>query len=182
MTRNFKPAAVLVIALMGATISTAALAERGPMGGMMGMPSFEELDADKDGQITKEELAARHAARFTQADADKDGKLSAEELIAMREAAEAGRKAERAKAMMAQIDTDADGFVSAAEMEAMPMMGRMFDKMDDNADGTISKGEMDAVQARMAEHRGQDRGHGKGHGMGHGKEGGGFWGWMSDNN
>ena len=84
--------------------------------------------------------------------------------------------------MMAQIDTDADGFVSAAEMEAMPMMGRMFDKMDDNADGTISKDEMDAVQARMAEHRGQDRGHGKGHGMGHGKEGGGFWGWMSDNN
>ncbi|CAM8662742.1 EF-hand domain [Paracoccaceae bacterium] len=182
MTRNFKPAAVLVIALMGATISTAAVAERGPMGGMMGMPSFEELDVDKDGQITKEELAARHAARFTQADADKDGKLSAEELIAMREAAEAGRKAERAKAMMAQIDTDADGFVSAAEMEAMPMIGRMFDKMDDNADGTISKDEMDAVQARMAEHRGQDRGHGKGHGMGHGKEGGGFWGWMSDNN
>ena len=182
MTRNFKPAAVLVIALMGATISTAALAERGPMGGMMGMPSFEELDVDKDGQITKEELAARHAARFTQADADKDGKLSAEELIAMREAAEAGRKAERAKAMMAQIDTDADGFVSPAEMEAMPMMGRMFDKMDDNADGTISKDEMDAVQARMAEHWGQDRGHGKGHGMGHGKEGGGFWGWMSDNN
>ena len=89
MTRNFKPAAVLVIALMGATISTAAVAERGPMGGMMGMPSFEELDADKDGQITKEELAARHAARFTQADADKDGKLSAEELIAMREAADA---------------------------------------------------------------------------------------------
>ena len=182
MTRNFKPAAALVIALMGATISTAALAERGPMGSMMGMPSFEELDVDKDGQITKEELAARHAARFTQADADKDGKLSAEELIAMREAADAARKAERAKAMMAQIDTDADGFVSAAEMEAMPMMGRMFDKMDDNADGTISKDEMDAVQARMAEHRGQDRGHGKGHGMGHGKEGGGFWGWMSDNN
>ena len=182
MTRNFKPAAALVIALMGAMVSTAAEAERGPRGGMMGMPSFEELDADKDGQITKEELAARHAARFTQADADKDGKLSAEELIAMREAAEAGRKAERAKAMMAQIDTDADGFVSAAEMEAMPMMGRMFDKMDDNADGTISKDEMDAVQARMAEHRGQDRGHGKGHGMGHGKEGGGFWGWMSDNN
>ena len=174
MTRNLKPAAALLVALMGATISTAALAERGPMGGIMGMPSFEALDADKDGQITKEELAARHAARFTQADADKDGKLSAEELIAMREAADAGRKAERAKAMMAEIDTDADGFVSAAEMEAMPMMGRMFDKMDDNADGTISKEEMDAVQTRMAEHRG--------HGMGHGKEAGGFWGWMNGDN
>ena len=30
-------------------------------------------------QVTQEELAARHAARFTQADADKDGKLSAAE-------------------------------------------------------------------------------------------------------
>jgi hypothetical protein len=67
-------------------------------------------------------------------------------------------------------------------MEAMPMMGRMFDKMDDNADGTISKEEMDAVQTRMAEHRGQDRGRGKGHGMGHGKEAGGFWGWMNGDN
>jgi Ca2+-binding EF-hand superfamily protein len=99
-------------------------------------------------------------------------------LIAMRDAADAERKAARAKAMLARIDTDADGFVSVAEMEAMPMMSQMFDRVDDNSDGAISKDEMDAMQARMAEHRG----HGRGHGMGHGKGGGGFWGWMSDDN
>jgi hypothetical protein len=58
------------------------------------------------------------------------------------------------------------------------MMSQMFDRVDDNSDGAISKDEMDAMQARMAEHRG----HGRGHGMGHGKGGGGFWGWMSDDN
>ena len=180
MNRSFKPTAVVLVALMGATISTAALAERGPMGGMMGMASFEELDANKDGKITQEELAARQMARFTQADADKDGKLSVEELIAMRDAADAERKAARAKAMLGRIDADADGFVSAAEMEAMPMMGRMFDRVDDNSDGAISKDEMDAMQARMAEHRGHGRGHGMGHGNGGGKGDGGFWGWMRD--
>lgn len=173
--------AVMLAALMGLTLSTAAMAEDGSFGGPMGgaLLNFDQLDANKDGKVTKEELAAHRTAKFTEADTDKDGKLSADEMVTMHEKAVAERKAAMAKAMIARIDSDKDGFVSDAEMQSMPMMGKMFDRLDENADGAISTEEMAAMKARMGERR-----HGKGHGMGHGgygghgKHGGGIWNWM----
>jgi Ca2+-binding EF-hand superfamily protein len=176
MTLTFKHSAALMAALLGAAVSTAALAQNGPMEGGMGgmMMSFDTLDADKDGKVTQDEMTAHRAARFAEADANKDGKLSADELIVMREKAEAARKAEMAAAMIARIDTDKDGLVSVAEMDAMPMMGKMFERVDGNADGAITQDEMEAARAEMGEHMQ----HGEGHGKGHGKHGGGFWNWM----
>ena len=57
MTRSFAYSAAVLAALVGVTMTTAALAEKGPMGGPMGgmMMNFEQLDADKDGKVTKEE-------------------------------------------------------------------------------------------------------------------------------
>lgn len=182
MTRSLTPSAALLATLLAATLGTAALAQNGPMGGMM--MNFDQMDADKDGKVTKEEAAAARAARFAEADADKDGKLSVDEMLAAHEKAMAARKAARAKDMLARIDTDADGFVSAAEMEAMPMIDKMFDRMDENADGAISTEEMEAMKADMAEHMGDHMGEGEGHGhgKGHGKHGGGFWNWMGGDN
>lgn len=182
MVLTAKYSAVMLAALMGITLSTAVLAADGSLGGPMGgaMLNFDQLDANKDGKLTKEELAANRTAKFTEADTDKDGKLSADEMVAMHEKAAAERKAERAKAMIARIDSDKDGFVSDAEMQAMPMMGKMFDRLDENADGAISTEEMAAIRVRMDE-----RMHGKGHGVGHGghaKHGGGFWNWMGGDN
>lgn len=182
MTLTAKYSAAMLAALMGLTLSTAAMAEKGPMGGMMGGPmmNFDQLDANKDGKVTKEELAANRTAKFTEADTDKDGKLSPDEMVAMHEKAEAERKVEMAKAMIARIDSDKDGFLSDAELQAMPMMDKMFDRIDENSDGAISSEEMAAMQARVDE-RMRGEGHGKGHG-GHGKHGGGFWNWMGDDN
>ena len=184
MMKLRKTTSALAITALAAVLGTVALAQQGPMDapgpmGPMMLEQFAAMDADKDGKVTKEELAANRAAKFTEADADKDGKLSADEMLAMREKAEAARKAEMAKAMIARIDTDKDGFVSAAEMEAMPMMDKMFDRVDGDGDGAISTEEMEAAKARMAERMGD--GEGKGHGK-HGGHGGGFWNWMGGDN
>jgi len=65
---------------------------RGPrMGGMGGPPfgmggvvqNFDQIDKNKDGKITKEELADWIWQRFATADADKDGALTRQELEAM---------------------------------------------------------------------------------------------------
>jgi len=186
MTLSFKHSAVMMAALMGATLSTAALAEKGPMGGQMGamLMNFDALDADKDGKLTVEELAQARSTKFAEADSDKDGKLSADELLAMREKAVAAHKAQMAENMIARLDSDKDGFVSAAELEAMPMgknMGeKMFSRLDADADGAISKQEAEAARGQMAGEMGEGQGkHRKGgeHKEG-GRHGGGFWNWM----
>ena len=170
MTYSMKHSALILAALLGVTMSTAALAEKGPMSGPMGL-NFEAMDADKDGKITKAEIAAHRSAMFTEADADKDGKLSADEMIAMHDKAQAARKAKMAAKMIGRIDTDKDGFVSAEEMAAMPMMDKMFERVDTDKDGAVSTEEMAAMAARK-----------EGHEKGHGKHGGGFWGWMGGDN
>lgn len=174
-----KTNALTLAAVVAATLSTAAFAENGPMGGpgMMPMMNFEQADADKDGKVTKEEMAALMTAHMTEADIDKDGKLSADELVAMREKAEAAQKAERAKAMIAKLDTDADGFLTAAEMTAAEGPQMMFDRMDADSDGAVTQEEVDAMKAEMQERMG-----GKGKHGGHGKHGGGFWNWMGGDN
>jgi len=46
------------------------------------LPSFEEVDANSDGQISMEEAAAIEGLDFATADADQDGALSQEEYAA----------------------------------------------------------------------------------------------------
>jgi hypothetical protein len=50
-----------------------------------GAASFQELDANRDGQITLDEAkkAPEVKDKFTQADANKDGKLDAAEFAAL---------------------------------------------------------------------------------------------------
>ena len=51
-----------------------------------GLPSFEEVDGNGDGQVTREEAAAIEALDFTAADTNQDGTLSREEYTAAADA------------------------------------------------------------------------------------------------
>ena len=114
-------------------------------------PSFSALDTNNDGQLTREELAARSKAHFDKADANGDGMLSADEM----KQAGSKRAERRAKKMIKRHDANGDGMVSFAEMSSGEKEGRrakMFDRIDADGNGSLSEEEF----AKM-----QKRGHGK---------------------
>ena len=173
---------VLVAALV---MGGAAAYAGGKMGhgvhGMRAMMSFEEIDANGDGKITKDEIAAMGEMQFGKADTDGDGFLSVEEMNARALEMAKARIEARSARMLERMDADKDGKLSMEEMQAMKnkgprgkMMGRMFDRVDADEDGAISRDEFDAAQARM-----QDRmkGYKDGHQGWHKKDRGECDGW-----
>lgn len=115
---------------------------RGGFAGRM----FDELDADDDGKVTKEEVAAKRAERFTAIDANGDGEVSLAEIAALEEAAREARRNLRAARRIGSArgfvaaDADGNGTISADEFAAMPQ--RMFDRFDSDGDGAVSKDEL----------------------------------------
>ncbi|WP_417211527.1 EF-hand domain-containing protein [Antarctobacter sp.] len=174
-----KSSALMVSGALVVVMGTAGIAsahgkgygDRGPRdAGMEEM--FEQIDADKDGKITKDEMEAFRTARFEAADTDGDGKLSQDEMTAARDA----RRVERMKTMVDRLDTDGDGLLSAEELAAGgPKRGpdAMFDRLDADKDGALTMEEMQQARGKMRDggkhrfggkrgehgHRG-DRGHG----------------------
>jgi Ca2+-binding EF-hand superfamily protein len=161
-----KKTALVALAVMGALLGTAALAERGGMGmGGMGMGGegrgpmllemFDAIDTNTDGKVTQEELAAHRAAEFAAADTNSDGALSAEELQAHMLAQMLARHSAR---MIDNMDDDGNGSLSVEEMGEGPMAGN-FARIDTDNDGAISKEEAQAIAERMGKRR-EGRGHG----------------------
>ncbi|SHH60834.1 EF-hand domain-containing protein [Cognatishimia maritima] len=154
---------IRAVILSGAMVAAAALTagEAEAKGGFGGKHhranvTFEQLDANGDGQVTKEEMAAHATAHFGEVDTDGDGKLSAEELTAATEA----NRAKRIAKMIERHDENGDGMLDQAEM--MPKgdrAERMFARLDANEDGMISAEEF----AKMERH-GHRKGMGKGKG------------------
>lgn len=144
----------VILATAGALAATTAMAKPG-CGGMGAKMSFETLDADGNGEVTKAEMEAHKAARFSASDSNSDGKLSAEELVAQAQK----HAAKRVEKMISHLDSDGDGMLSAEEMANRGgRHGDMFKRIDQDGNGSISKDEFE--QAR--EHRGGKRrsGHG----------------------
>ncbi|NYT39875.1 EF-hand domain-containing protein [Sphingomonas sp. R-74633] len=120
----------LVAAALGATLLAApAFAQDAPK---HGAKMFDQMDADKDGVITKDEYNADIAARFAKIDTNKDGKISADERTA------AGPRA-GGRGMTDDM--------TLADMQAMA--AKRFDRIDTNKDGKIDQAERDAMRARM---------------------------------
>jgi len=125
---------------------------------------FAKMDANNDGALTPADhearMAAHRAEMFAMIDADKNGQISREEFMAHRHGGMPGGM-ERGHhkmgmgghghggMMMAMADANKDGSVSKAEFTAAAL-GR-FDKADANKDGQVSAEERNAQREQMHE-------------------------------
>ncbi len=112
----------------------------GEMGrAFMGGPAMniDAMDTDKSGDISFDEFSKAAGDRFTLADANKDGKVTVEEMAA---AIEKMRTEALAKRMMQKLDTNADGALT--QEEAAANQKKIYAMMDKNNDGKVVKDEM----------------------------------------
>lgn len=146
--------AATLAAMVSSSIATIALAQTGAAA-RPGMFVFDEVDANADGKVTKEELAAHRNAMIAAMDTDKDGTLSEAELLAAHQKRkaekEAAREARMVGRMIERLDANKDGVLSVTEM-TLPQnrAERMFDRADADGDGVISRDEAQAIRDRMA--------------------------------
>lgn len=147
--------------------------QRGGPGGDAGrmlqmMPVLAALDADKDGVLSKAEIANASVA-LGKLDKNGDGELNAEEMRPQRpeggrtqgrgrpegerpeRGGRAGGSGDMVQRMMA-MDKNEDGKIS--EEEAPERMKAMFGRVDSNGDGFIDKSEIEAMAERVGGGRG----------------------------
>src|SRR5262249_16336129 len=87
----------------------------GGPGGRGGMMRFDPLATDNSGDVTFEEFSAMLKSRVGEADADKDGKITVDELAAEIEKIRAERMARR---LIDRFDTNGDGVLTADEVDS----------------------------------------------------------------
>lgn len=86
---------IRTIAILGVAIGFSSSTLSAAEGDKPKRPSMEELDADKDGALSKTELEAvpeRFRTRLLESDGDKDGALSKEEFAAAKEKMQKARE------------------------------------------------------------------------------------------
>jgi hypothetical protein len=97
-----------------------------------------EMDGNKDGVLTRDELNAEVTAVFKGYDRNQDSKLARDEY-------EGGSQVRSAmggfvKQHASEVDADHDAIITLAEVQATAR--RMFEKADTNGDGKLSKDEL----------------------------------------
>jgi Ca2+-binding EF-hand superfamily protein len=139
-TRQLIPASLAAV-LIAAGVSGAAVAQDQSMGmhgmhGGMGLhggasamgPNVERmfgmLDADGDGKVTTEEMAAAPQRRFAAIDANADGKVTADEMVEHRIALMRARIEARVAMMITEMDDNGDGALSVEDMGPGRAQGR----------------------------------------------------------
>ncbi|SFT77537.1 EF-hand domain-containing protein [Sedimentitalea nanhaiensis] len=144
--------------IVGAVSLTAfAAAAQGPGAKPYHEMSFQTLDADGNGEITREEMNTHHQARFSETDANGDGALSRAEMIE----ASVKRAGARADEMIEQFDANLDGLLTQDEMPKQRRSDKMFDRVDKDGNGSISQAEFDQAQTKMKGHKNKKQHSGK---------------------
>jgi len=167
--RPIRKTTAAIIALAGLAAAAPAFAQ-----------GMARPDPFGDATIARKDAEADAVRRFAALDANHDGSLSTEELAAARPqrpagAADAQRRGggDRMRGMMRRMmDPNGDGKVTQDEYVAVQL--RRFDRMDGNHDGQLTAAErkaaMEAMRQRMAERMAGGMSGGMG-GMGGGGDG-----------
>jgi Ca2+-binding EF-hand superfamily protein len=104
--------------------------------GMHGMRMMDRFDANDDGKITADEIAAVRDKAIADHDADKDGMLSLDEF----QGVWLDHMRTRMVRHFQHMDVNGDGKVTTDEINTP--MKYMMQRMDRNEDGAISKDDM----------------------------------------
>ncbi len=152
MEKKYWVSAIVVLALGVGTLGVASAKQKAFGAFGAGALAFEDIDANSDGKISKEEMANLEQLRFKKADSNNDGQLSEAEM------------AEQAKLIAAKIvkriienkDANGDGMLSAAEISADHKGksrggNRIFERLDVDNDGALTAKEF----AKRGEQRGK---------------------------
>ena len=154
------PASQLLGAVQAAAAAPAAVPKRTEVVSTANA-RFQELDTNKDGNLTKAEVDAAQVRaqqrataaiqqqvtqEFTRLDTDKNGQLSQAEFRAAARPVKIDPKA--ATEAMNNLDANKDGKISAEEYRR-PILAQ-FDRFDTNKDGTLSEAERKAAADRTA--------------------------------
>lgn len=99
-------------------------------------------DSDRNGAISQAEFRAAAAQRFARVDADRDGTIEPGERPALRGPRRGGER------MLARLDTNRDGAVSEAEFVAAAQ--QRFQRLDANRDGRVDAAELQARRPHRA--------------------------------
>ncbi len=156
---KFARLSVLAASLIATGTGTALALET-----VKGQMTFEQLDVDGSGEITREDLEMLPDARFAEMDADGSGDISESEFIAAAQA----RAGEAAGRMFARLDADGDGVLSQDALAARGLHGGRLQgimRLDSDDSGGVSAEEFESGMERFAS---RHRGHRK-------YRGGGWW-------
>ncbi|HEU4582170.1 MAG TPA: hypothetical protein VFS67_28135 [Polyangiaceae bacterium] len=106
---------------------------------------FRSMDANKDGQLARQEVEAGTQHLFDRLDANKDGEVTRDEA----EAGAAAIRKEELSAHFRELDANRDGRLTAEESK---IPARFFDRLDTNHDHALSLEEF-LAQPDFGQHR-----------------------------
>lgn len=98
--------------------------------------SFDRIDANGDGVVTRAEFRTTQAARWPQIDRNRDGYLTLDDFPR-----NAAQRASAQLAGIADLDADKDGRISQAEF--LDGSAAAFEQVDQNADQILTRSEVD---------------------------------------